>query len=271
MFNKSLIIIAILLMANNIYGQRRLVDKVIAVVGEEPLYLSELNANLAYAEAKGDLLDEYSQCLFFENLLTDKLLVNQAEIDSVVVTDGEVNQQVNGRISQILTAMNNDTSRFTSYYGKTVESVKEEMYDQMEDQLIRQRMQRSILGRVNVTPSEVKEFFENNKDSLPYYNAEVEVAEVVMLPEANVMQKQLSYDLLSELRQKIIDGETSFESAAKEFSHDPGSAIQGGDLGLVARGTFVPEFEGAAFNLDINEYSEIIETDFGYHFMQLLD
>ena len=253
------------------FGQKKVLDRVIAVVGDEPLFLSELDGLTKYYASKGLIKSEQDVCGVLEQILTEKLLVNQAAVDSISVTESEVMGQVDSRISQIMAYMGNDEQKFKEYYGKSVQQVRYSLKDEMRNQLLTQRMRSTVLGQVSVTPSEVKAFFERNQDTLPFYSEEVEISEVVVFPKPNAIQKGLAYDLLYEVREKVLSGEATFEDMAKKYSQDPGSKATGGDLGLVRRGSFVPEFEATAFNLEKGEYSEVFETAFGYHFLQLLD
>ena len=271
MKNKFIWAVLLIFICNWSQAQKQLVDKVIAVVGEEPLYKSELENTIAYFESQGQAIDATTYCLLVEKSLTDKLLINQADIDSIIVSEEEVSSQVDGRIQQIIAAMGGEKSRFEEYYGKSINDVRSEMKSQMKDQLLLQRMQASLSQNTSVTPDEVKEFYATYQSELPYYNAEVEVGELVVFPSASELPKKAALELINEIRDQIILGTATFEEMAALHSEDPGSKNKGGDLGYADRGTYVPEFEGAAYNLENGEYSEIVETEFGFHFMQLLD
>ena len=261
------------LMISHAFSQSdQILDRIVAKVGDEPILQSDLEQQMAYESERKGVLPENAYCFILEQMLGQKLLVNQSKLDSIIVSDEEVNQQLNSRIEYILNLMNNDFRQFEEYYGKTVSEVRREMRSELRDQLLAERMQQKVIENTEITPSEVREFF--NKiptDSLPYFNAEVEIGEILYNPITNPEQKQKAREQLEAIRKRIIDDGESFESLATTFSDDLGSARVGGDLGLQRRGTFVPEFEAVAFNLEVDEISPIIETEFGYHIIQLLE
>jgi len=251
-------------------AQRQVIDKVIATVGSELILLSEVEEQYALTEAQQGQLPPNARCIILDNLLTQNLLLNQAKLDSVLVTDEEVEVQLDARIDRILTLMNNDTEQFEAYYGQTVDEVKERFREDLKAQLLTQRMRSQIMSNITVTPAEVKAFFGRiPQDSLPYFNSEVEIGEIVMEPEINAEQRQLAIDQLTEIRRQIVEDGADFAELAQQYSDD-GSARIGGDLGWTRRGAFVPEFEAAAYNLDQDEISEVVESQFGFHIIQLL-
>jgi peptidyl-prolyl cis-trans isomerase SurA len=248
-----------------------LVDKVVAKVGDEYILLSDIEEQFSAAkEQKADLPDEY-RCLVMDNILVTKLLLNQAKIDSVLAKDEEVESQLNARFEKILDYMGGNTDQFIAYYGQTPEAMKEQMRDDMRDQLIVDKMKQKILESVTVTPSEVRIFFDKiPKDSLPYFNQEVEIAEIIYKPKPNEVEKEKSRKLLEDLREQITSGKQPFEALAKKYSQDPGSGREGGDLGWAKRGKFVPEFEAQAYKLEEGQISPVFESEFGYHVLQLI-
>lgn len=248
-----------------------LVDKIVANVGGELILLSEVNEQVAMLKERGSDPGEKGKCAILQNLILQNLMLNQAKLDSVEVTEEEVEAQLEARIDQILGMMNNDIDYFEEYYGMSINEVKREFRSDLMDKLLVERMQAQIVQNVKVTPSEVKDFFNSiPRDSLPYFNSEVEYREIVFKPEPSEVSKEAVVDLLTRLRDRIIDGE-DFADLASRYSEDPGSASQGGDLGWQKRGTFVPEFEAAVFNLKPGELSPIIKSPFGYHLIQLID
>lgn len=249
-----------------------ILDKIIAVVGGEILLQSELQENLALAEEQNGGLPENADCLFLNQLLSQKLLVNQARLDSIVILDEEVEGQLDARFAQILNLMNNDPKQFLDYYGMTITEAREKLRGDMESQMLAQRMQQQIIADVEITPSEVISFFDAiPTDSLPYFNSEVEVGEIVYFPKASEQEKKRAKDFAMELRQRVVEGGANFSEIAAKHSDDPGSARIGGDLGWQQRGQFVPEFEAAAYTLEPGEISEVVETEFGFHVIQLIE
>ncbi len=252
--------------------QKAIIDKVVAVVGNELILLSDIEEQYDLVSKQQGVVPEGFRGRIMENLLADRLLLNQSRLDSILVTDEEVESQLQARIDQILGYMNNDVSQFEAYYGQSITEVKETFRADLENQLLVQRMRSSIVADVSITPSEVKEFFGSiPKDSLPYFNSEVEIGEIVYKPVINAEQKEISKNKLEEIRRRIVEDKEDFGELAKIYSDDPSSARLGGDLGMQRRGTFVPEFEAAAYNLDKDSISEVFESEFGFHFVQLLD
>ena len=257
---------------SSLTAQTELLDDIIASVGGELVLLSDLEDqyNLIKSQQQQDLPPD-ARCYILDNILTQKLLINQAKLDSIEVSDEEVEAQLNARIDQILAYMNNDYAQFEAYYGQSVDEVKAQFRVDLKDQLLAERMKNEILQGITVTPSEVKEFFERiPKDSLPYFNSEVELAELAVKPEVSPERKQEARERLEELRRRIVAGGEDFAELAKKYSDDFASGRLGGDLSWTKRGSFVPEFEAAAYKLDVGEVSKVIETEFGFHIIQLL-
>lgn len=251
---------------------RPVLDKIIAIVGGEILLQSELQENLALAEEQNGVLPENADCLFLNQLLSQKLLVNQARLDSIEIADAEIEGQLDARFSQILNLMNNDPKQFLDYYGMTITEAREKLRGDMKSQMLAQRMQQQIIADIKITPSEVISFFNQiPTDSLPYFNSEVEIGEIVYFPKPSKEEKQRAKDFAKELRKRVVEGGENFSELAAKHSDDPGSARIGGDLGWQQRGQFVPEFEASAYTLEAGEISEVVETEFGYHVIQLIE
>jgi len=268
---KKLFFLLLVAMGLNVSAQNTLVDKIIGVVGDQAILLSDVEGQFAlYKKQQGFLPDE-ARCQILDQLLMQNMLVVRAELDSIELDDAQVEQQLDARIAQILDMMGGDQSQFIDYYGKTPDEVKEDFRDDLRKQLLAQRMQQEVMTRAKVTPSEVVAFFKSiPADSLPYFNSEVEVGEIVMKPVANEKQLKITRDRLNDMRNQILAKTADFTVLARENSADIGSRRTGGDLGWATRGKFVTEFEAAAYNLEEGEISEPVKTDFGYHIIQLL-
>lgn len=254
-------------------GQKMVIDKVVATVGGELILLSEIEEQHAMVvdQNNGATLPENFRCNILAQLMGSKLLLNQSKLDSIEVTAEEVESQLDARIERILAYMNNDIGQFEDYYGQTVNEVKEQFREDLRNQILVERMRSKVIQSISVTPSEVKNFF--NKipvDSLPYFNSEVEIGEIVIKPTANDLEKKKAINLLDSLRNLIIEEKATFEELAQKFSDD-GSARVGGDLGWAKRGKFVQEFEAAAYKLEKDEISPVVESEFGFHIIQLLE
>ncbi len=268
---KLLIIWLCIGMAGVATAQRAVVDKVIGKVGSELVLLSEVEEQYALMTAQNANVPTGARCNIIDALLVNKLLLNQAKLDSVEVSEEDVETQLNARIERILAYMNNDMSQFEAYYGQTINQVKEQFREDLKSQILTDRMRGQIMKDVTVTPSEVKAFFNDiPKDSLPYFNSEVEISEIVYAPPINAEEKQKATEKLQEIRRRIVEGGEDFAALAQKFSDD-GSARGGGDLGWTRRGKFVPEFEAAAYNLEQGEISDVVESEFGFHLIQLLE
>ena len=269
---KFSLLAAIMIFALSAFAQKEIIDKIVAKVGNELVLLSDIEEQYDLIEKERGTLPDGFRCSLVDNLLAKSLLLTHAKLDSIEVSDDEVDAQLSARIEQILAYMNNDLNQFEEYYGQTVSEVREQFREDLQSQLLVQRMRSTIVADIAITPAEVKKFFASiPKDSLPYFNSEVEIGEIVMSPKVNATEKAKAREKLEDLHKRITEGGEDFAKLAEVFSDDPGSGRAGGDLGWQRRGTFVPEFEAAAYNLDKDEFSEIIETEFGFHLIQMLE
>ena len=267
---KQHIIAILILLSQTLTAQQILVDKVVAKVGSEFILLSEVEEEYAYTKSTNASITANEKCKMLENIIAQKLIIYQAKLDSVEVADEEVESQLQLRFDAILRQMNGDEEFFRSYYGATINEMKERYRDDQKQKILAERMQYKLIESIEITPNEVKEFFNSiPKDSLPYFNAEVELSEIVIKPEVNSSERKKALDFITDLRNKIINKEETFEVLAKRHSKDPGSGSKGGELGYAKRGTYVPEFEAAAYSLDKDEISEPVETEFGFHIIQM--
>lgn len=268
-FNFQLLVLSFLLPAG-LCAQNQVIDQVIARVGGEYVLLSNLEEQFALASSQAaEPLPATARCEMLDQILVGKLLLNQSKLDSIEVSEGEVERQLNARIDRILGYMGGSIEQFEDYYGQSITATKEGFREDLREKIAIERMRGSVVSQVKVTPAEVKQFFaEIPRDSLPYFNAEVEVGEVVAKPEPNQDTKDITIARLEDIRERIDAGELTFEEAARKYSMD-GSARGGGDLGWTKRGKFVPEFEAVAYNLTPGEISEVTESEFGYHLIRL--
>jgi peptidyl-prolyl cis-trans isomerase SurA len=266
----TFMLLVLILSLGTATAQKQIVDKVVATIGGEFILLSELEAQFALMEDQQGVLPPEARCSILDQLLAGRLLLNQSKLDSIEVSDSEIEDQLDARIERILSYMNNDISQFEDYYGQTVNEVKETFREDLRNQLLVERMRAQIISEVKVTPSEVKKFFASiPRDSLPYFSAEVEVGEIVYKPTISTEERERSIKQLENIRQRIVEGGEDFAALAQRFSDD-GSARGGGDLGWSKRGKFVAEFEAAAYKLEENEISPVVESQFGFHLIQLL-
>jgi len=211
-----------------------------------------------------------SKCQLLEGLVINKMLLAKAEIDSVTVEDKLVDNQMDGRMQYMVQQFGSEKN-LVEAYGKSIEALKSELRTQVKEQMLAQRMQSKITEAVKVTPSEVRKFFNSiPRDSLPYIPAEVVIGQIVRVAKVTKEQKDELRKRLLDLRARVQKGE-DFAKLATEFSEDIESAKRGGDLGFAKRGMMVPEFEGAALKLKPNEMSDVVESEFGLHLIQLIE
>lgn len=268
------LLFALLFSAALVAQDRQILDKVIAVVGHELILLSDIEDQYSLMAKQNPNLPEDFRCSILDQTLAQNLFLNQARLDSIVVGEDELEAQLDARITQILAYMNNDPVQFQEFYGASISEVKQQFRTDLENKLLIERMQAQVISDATVTPSEVKAFFARiPQDSLPYFSSEVEVAEIVYAPRVNPEEKAKAKAKLEEIRQRVVEGE-DFGELARRYSDDIGSARSpagGGDLSWVQRGQFVPEFEAVAYNLEKNELSGIVESEFGFHLIELLE
>lgn len=247
------------------------VDKIIAKVDNYILLNSEFDGAYQNYLSNGGRANETSRCGIFSQLVINKLLVAKAEIDSVVVTDLEVDGNTDQRMNMILQNSGNSPEELERTYGKTLEQIKLELRDQIREQMLGNAMQRKITKGLNVTPAEVKRFYGKiPADSLPFYSADVVVAQIVRKAQVSDAQKTATRQKLADLRQRILNGE-DFHELARKFSEDPSAQYNAGEMGYVGRGAMVPPYEAMAFRIRPGEISQPFESQFGFHIMQLID
>lgn len=255
------------------FGQESiLLDKVIAKVGSENILLSEVEEEFSYALKQKPGLGAEIKCEILEGIIEQKVIIYQAKLDSVEISEEEVETQLDFRFDAVLRQMNGDEAFFKEYYGATVAEMKDRYRDDQRQKLLAEKMQFDLLSSIEITPREVEKFFESiPADSLPYFKSDIEFSEIVMKPVVNDEEKKKAFDKIAGLRQRIVEGKEDFAALASKYSQDPGSAVRGGDLGFAKRGSYVPEFEATVYALQKDEISDIIETEFGFHIIQLLE
>jgi peptidyl-prolyl cis-trans isomerase SurA len=247
------------------------VDKIIAKVDNYIVLKSELERAYQDYITNGGTPSQEARCQYLAILIRNKLMVAKAETDSVLVDDSQVDDNMQRRFDMILGQYGGSTQQIEAVYGKGVDQIKADLFDQIKEQLVVQKMQEEITKDVTVTPAEVKRFFNNiPKDSIPYLSAEVEISQIVRVAKVSTAQKEQTKNQLIDLRTRIVNGE-DFATLAKKYSADPSVVANGGDMGFVGRGMMVPEFEAMSFKLKPGEISLPVETDFGFHIIQLLE
>ena len=249
------------------------VDEIIAIIGKEIIMRSDLETEYANYAAQYNTMDddEDARCLIFEQLVRQKLYQHQAEVDSIVISDQEVEARVTYQINYWLSQVGGNTKIIEEAYHKTMDEIKKDMLEIIRNQMIAEKIQQSITENATITPSEVKRFFDRIPyDSLPTVEPSYEYGHIVKMPPVNDEEIANIKNRLMEYRERVLRGE-KFSMLARLYSDDPGSASKGGELGFVERGALYPEFEAVAFNLKSGEISNVVQTKAGYHIIQMIE
>lgn len=247
----------------------KVIDEVIAVVGNTPVLRSELDVLISQIDPDITVTDEL-RCSIFRRLLTDKMLIHQAGVDSLPITDAEVEDKMDNNLRFFERQMNS-RANLERYLGMTIGEYKAQMRPKVRAQMLVEKMEYKIQSNVKITPKEVRDFYKKiPADSLPFISAEVEVAQIAIKPVFSPESKEIAREQIELLRERILKGE-SFSKLASLYSKDPGSKGTGGLLPEFGRNDMVPEFERAAFKTKKDSISEIIETRYGYHIIKVVD
>lgn len=254
--------------------RKSVVDEVIWVVGDEAILKSDVEALRLQGEAEGMKWDNDPEASLVEQLAIQKLFLHQAALDSIEVTESEIAEGVEERINYWISLPQiGSRERLEAYQKKSIAQMRIDMHDEYKNQMLTQRMQQKLVEDIKITPAEVRAYFKDvPADSLPLIPTTVEVEIITMAP--RVAQEEINRvkNDLREYTERVTNGTTSFATLARMYSEDPGSARQGGELGYMGRGVLDPTFASVAFNLtDPKKISKIVETEFGYHIIQLID
>ena len=276
LMKRNWIIIALLFFALPLFSQNQqpqVVDKVVAVVGKNIILQSDIENQYIQYRVQGmtEGTGKEVRSRILEELLLQKLMLNQAEMDSITVTDEQVEAELNRRIQWFISRIGSQ-EKMEAQFGKSMSEIKDEVRQASKDNMLQEQVQAKIMENVTVTPQEVKDFYLNiPKDSLPMVSPSYEIVQIVKRPPVSIDEKLQVKDRLYQIRKRILEGESSFATMAVLYSEDPGSARQGGELGLTGRGEWATEFENVAFNLRDGEISDVVETQFGFHIIQLIE
>ena len=266
---KKIILIFLLNLTFQLYHSQEIIDQVVAIVGENPILYSEIQGQKLQLLQQDMEIDEDMDCYLMDEFMIQQLLIHQAEIDSIEVTEDMVKVELNQRI-QYFSAQVGGTEALEEFYGKSIEEIKEEFFEQIEDKMKAQKMQQEITGNVVASPKEVQKFFNTIPiDSIPFINSKVKISQLVIAPIINYTQKNSTKNKLQNIKRRILSNEISFSVAAEFYSDDPGSKSNGGNFGWVDRGDFVPEFDAIAYTIPLNTISEVFESPFGFHILKI--
>ncbi len=248
-----------------------LIDQVVAVVGRQAILHSELVLKVQQYQQGNPGVQGDPSCELLEDLLYEKLLVEQGNLDSVVVSDAEVNAELDNRIRYFAQQLGGE-KKLEEFYGKTITEIKADFRRQVQDQLLVKHMQQKITSDLALTPREVKRFYDRiPADSIPLIGAEVEYAMLLRVPKPSEDEERRVRRKMEEFREAVVKGEKEFCTVAILYSEDPGSAKECGELGMVPSGVMVPEFDAVAISLKEGEVSQVFKTQFGWHFMQMIE
>ena len=253
--------------------QHAVIDEVIWVVGDEAVLKSDVEAMRMQAAMEGVKWSGDPDCTIPEQIAVNKLFLHQADIDSIEVTEADVAQEVEQQISYWLEMVDGSRERLEEYKHQSISQMRQDLRQEMRDRRKIQKMKMKLVEDISVTPADVRRYFSNMpQDSLPYVPTEVEVQIVTMTPRIDPEEINRVKDELREYTERVTKGETTFQALARLYSEDPGSARQGGELGLMGRATLDPAFAAVAFNLtDPKKISKIVESEFGFHIIQLVE
>jgi peptidyl-prolyl cis-trans isomerase SurA len=258
-----------------LYGSlnAQLIDKIVAQVGDEIILLSNIQAAKLQQVQERNLevkdINTLSDCKIIEDLMYQNLLLNQARLDSLPVSDEQVDSEMENRLRYIISSMPGGRDQFEKFYGKSITQIKEDFRIIIRNQILARDMQQKLTSSVSVTPKEVEAYFKNlPKDSIPYINMKLSFQQIAYFPAITQEDKNKVYNDLRDIRSKILAGDKSFEFFARTKSEDPGSAAQGGKI-AASKGMMVPAFEAAVFSLKPGEISEVFESEYGYHVLKL--
>ena len=262
----------LLLLSVTTYGQNNVIDEVVWVVGDEAILKSDVESERLNAQYEGRKFDGDPYCVIPEQLAIQKLFLHQAELDSIDVSEQDVlsrlEQQTNWLIDQI-----GSKEKMEEYYNKTSTQIREMLRENIRNGMIVQKMQQEIVGDIKIVPADVRRYFKNlPQDSIPYVPTQVEVQIVTLEPKIPQEEIERVKKALRDYTDQVNKGEIAFSTLARLYSEDEGTRRRGGELGFMGRGELVPEFANVAFNLqDPSKISKIVESEFGFHIIQLIE
>ena len=272
MKSKLSIVFALLTICACIVAKDNVIDEVIWVVGEEAILRSEVEEERLRAQYEGQQIAGDPYCVIPEQLAVQKLFLHQAELDSVEANESSVHTQVEMRLNYYLSQIGSK-EKMEEYFRKSMSEMREEMTTQVRNQMIIQQMQMKLTEHIKSTPAEIRRYYLSlPQDSIPTIPAQVEVQMISFEPPVPREETERIKTRLREFTERVNNGEADFSMLARLYSEYTESAKRGGELGFVGRGQLVPEFSEVAFNLiDPKKVSRIVETEYGYHIIQLIE
>ncbi|MDY0103721.1 MAG: peptidylprolyl isomerase [Lentimicrobium sp.] len=268
----ALVLLALLMItANRTIAQEQIIDEVVAVVGANFVLQSDIEGQYLQYRMQGSIKDaKATRCQILEEMLFQKLLLNQAELDSIQISDDQIEQSMDARFRYYIQQFGSQ-EKLEEFYKKPLLQIREEFRTLVKEQLMVDEVQQTLTKDTKVTPSEVRSFFNRiPQDSIPTLEMEYEIGQIIKEPAISKDEMDATRERLKALRERILKGE-NFAALAALYSEDPGSSRKGGDIGFVNRGQLYPEYEAAAFGLKKGEISDIVKSKAGYHIIQLIE
>ena len=272
MINKYNFLIGLIISFSGSFAQKEpiLVDEVFAIVGKNAIYKSDIQMDIEQMTQKGIEISDEAYCYTIESKLFQSLLIHRADMDSVNISDSEIDSEIDRRMSYMLRRLGGSEVEFQKFYGKTVLEFKKEIRSTISNNLMARKVEGEITGAVKISPNEVKDYYNNiPKDSLPVIPESYKIAQLVVKAKPNLYEKERTRNQLEDVRKIIVNG-GDFDLQARIHSEDPGSKDRGGDLGYLSREQLVPEFSSVAFRLKEGEVSEVVESPYGFHIIQMI-
>jgi peptidyl-prolyl cis-trans isomerase SurA len=253
-------------------AQENIIDEIVWVIGDEAILRSDVEEQRVHLQYEGVRIEGDPYCFIPEQLALQKLYLDQAKIDSVYADEKTTSAQVDMRINYLL-SQTGSKEKLEEYFGKSMNDMREELKEIVRNQQIIQTMQRKIIGDINVTPAEIQRFYNSiPKDSLPIIPAQVEVQIITIEPKISQNAIDNVKNRLREFQERVESGESEFSTLAVLYSEDMESAKKGGEIGFMGKGQLVPEYANVAFSLqDPKKVSKIVESEFGFHIIQLIE
>lgn len=255
-----------------VFAQNNMIDGVVWIVGDEVILKSDVEEQRLRMQYEGTRMQGDPYCLIPEQIAIQKLFLHQAKIDSITVSESMVYSQVEARMNYFISEIGSK-EKMEEYFKKTASQIREELYTVTKEQMIVQQMQQKLTGDVKLTPNEVRTMYgKMDADSIPTVPETVEVQIITIEPPIKQEEIDRVKNQLREFAERVNSGSVDFSLLARLYSEDKESALRGGELGFAGRGRFVPEFASAAFALqEPGKISRVIETEFGYHIIQLIE
>ena len=266
------ILLGCLATGNQTQAQDKVVDQIVAVVGKNIILKSDIEGMFQQAQAQGMTTEGDQKCEILENILVEKLLLAEAELDTTItVSDSQLNQSLEQRIQYFVSHLGSE-KEVEAYFKKSIVELKADMQEMIKNQQMTQQMQGKIVDKVTITPAEVRYHFKNLPQAqIPQIDEQVEYAQITIQPQISIEEEDKIKATLREFKRRIEAGETSFAPLAVMYSEDPSSAKNGGELDYMGRGNLDPAYAAAAFNLKGDKISNVVKSEYGYHIIQVMD